>query len=151
MTKATLRTRGASVDLAAVAVLRFAVTRLARQLRQEALADGALTPSKLTALASVNRLGPIPLGDLAAVERVSAPAISRTVDGLEAAGLVSRQHDPADGRLVRVGVTDAGTRRLEQTRQRKDALLAQRISLLAERDRQRLMAAIPLLQRLLDE
>ena len=151
MTKATLRTRGAAVDLAAVAVLRFAVTRLARQLRQEALADGALTPSKLTALASVNRLGPIPLGDLAAVERVSAPAISRTVDGLEAAGLVSRQHDPADGRLVRVGVTDAGTRRLEQTRQRKDALLAQRISLLSERDRQRLMAAIPLLQRLLDE
>jgi DNA-binding MarR family transcriptional regulator len=134
-----------------VASLRFAVTRLARQLRQEALADGGLTPTKLTALASVNRLGPVSLGDLAVVERVSAPSITRTVDALVDAGLVTRESDPSDKRLVRVGITDAGRLLLEESRRRKDVLLAQRIELLGARDQARLLAAIPVIQRLLDD
>jgi DNA-binding MarR family transcriptional regulator len=140
-----------SVDLGAVAALRFAVTRLARQLRQEALADGGLTPSKLNALASINRLGPIPLGDLADVERVSAATVSRTVDALAAAGLVERSNDPTDGRVVFVAMTAAGVKTLEESRRRKDAVLAQRVSLLGARDQARLIAAIPVLQRLLDD
>ena len=143
--------RAFSVDLGAVASLRFAVTRLARQLRQEALADGDLTPSKLSALASVNRLGPVSLGDLAVVERVSAPSITRTVDALVAASLVTRASDPSDRRLVRVAITAAGMQLLEQSRRRKDALLAQRIALLGARDQARLVAAIPVIQRLLDD
>jgi DNA-binding MarR family transcriptional regulator len=139
------------MDLSAVAALRFAVTRLARQLRQEALASGGLTPSKLTALASINRRGPIALGDLAQVERVSAPTISRTVDALAAAGLVSRSHHPADGRVVQIAVTQAGARLLQDSRRRKDALLAQRMRRLGARDRARVLAAIPAIQRLLDE
>lgn len=145
------RTTSESVDLTAVASLRFAVTRLARQLRQEALADGGLTPTKLTALASVNRLGPVSLGDLAVVERVSAPSITRTVDALVDAGLVTRESDPSDKRLVRVGITDAGRLLLEESRRRKDVLLAQRIELLGARDQARLLAAIPVIQRLLDD
>src|SRR5204862_4569798 len=117
-----------SADLGAVAALRFTVTRLARQLRQEALADGGLTPSKLNALASINRLGPISLGDLADVERVSAATVSRTVDALGAAGLVERTGDPTDGRVVFVGMTTAGVKVLEESRRRKDAVLAQRVS-----------------------
>ncbi|HEY7104890.1 MAG TPA: MarR family transcriptional regulator [Acidimicrobiia bacterium] len=145
------RTTSESVDPTAVASLRFAVTRLARQLRQEALADGGLTPTKLTALASVNRLGPVSLGDLAVVERVSAPSITRTVDALVDAGLVTRESDPSDKRLVRVGITDAGRLLLEESRRRKDVLLAQRIELLGARDQARLLAAIPVIQRLLDD
>lgn len=144
-------TKTKPMDLSAVAALRFAVTRLARQLRQEALASGGLTPSKLTALASINRRGPIALGDLAQVERVSAPTISRTVDALAAAGLVSRSHHPADGRVVQIAVTQAGARLLQDSRRRKDALLAQRMRRLGARDRARVLAAIPAIQRLLDE
>ena len=151
MTAATTCTRAPFVDLVAVASLRFAVTRLARQLRQEALADGDLAPSKLSALASVNRLGPVSLGDLAVVERVSVPSITRTVDALVAASLAKRESDPSDGRLVRVVITAAGMRLLEQTRRRKDALLAERIALLGARDQARLVAAIPVIQRLLDD
>ena len=138
MATATTPRRNEPVDLSAVAALRFAVTRLARQLRQEALADGGLTPSKLTALASINRLGPMSLGDLAVVERVSAATVSRTVDALDAAGLVSRTSDPSDGRVVHVAVRGAGVKLLEDSRRRKDALLAQRMSLLSARDRTRL-------------
>jgi DNA-binding MarR family transcriptional regulator len=147
MTRATSE----SVDLAAVASLRFAVTRLARQLRQEALADGGLTPTKLTALASINRLGPVSPGDLALIERVSAPSITRTVDALVDGGLVTRESDPSDRRLVRVALTDAGRFLLEESRRRKDASLAQRIDGLSARDQARLLAAVPVIQRLLDD
>ena len=147
----TVASATTSADLGAVAALRFTVTRLARQLRQEALADGGLTPSKLNALASINRLGPISLGDLADVERVSAATVSRTVDALGAAGLVERTGDPTDGRVVFVGMTTAGVKVLEESRRRKDAVLAQRVSLLNARDQARLAAAIPVLQRLLDD
>jgi DNA-binding MarR family transcriptional regulator len=148
---ATTTTTTVSVDLGAVAALRFVVTRLARQLRQEALADGGLTPSKLNALASINRLGPIALGDLAHVERVSAATVSRTVDALAAAGLAERSNDPTDGRVVFVSITAAGVKTLEESRRRKDAVLAQRVSRLSGRDQARLVAAIPVLQRLLDD
>jgi DNA-binding MarR family transcriptional regulator len=148
---ATSTTAIGSVDLGAVATLRFAVTRLARQLRQEALAGGGLTPSKLNALASINRLGPIALGELADVERVSAASVSRTADALAGAGLVERSSDPADGRVVFVSITAAGVKMLEESRRRKDAVLAQRVSMLSARDQARLVAAIPVLQRLLDD
>src|SRR4051812_37716993 len=47
--------------------LRLSVTRLARRLRQQASAEAEVSPSQLATLASVERLGPITLGDLAAV------------------------------------------------------------------------------------
>jgi DNA-binding MarR family transcriptional regulator len=46
--------------------------------------------------------------DLAARTGVSAPAVTKVVGGLERAGLVRRERDPADARLVRVWLTDAG-------------------------------------------
>jgi DNA-binding MarR family transcriptional regulator len=102
-------------------------------------------------LASINRLGPISLGDLAVVERVSAATVSRTVDALAAAGFVERSSDPTDGRVVFVTMTLGGGKVLDESRRRKDAVLAQRVSLLNARDQARLVAAIPVLQRLLDD
>jgi MarR family transcriptional regulator, organic hydroperoxide resistance regulator len=46
--------------------------------------------------------------DLAARTGVSAPAVTKVVGGLERSGLVRRQRDPADARLVRVWLTEAG-------------------------------------------
>src|SRR5881227_2139715 len=86
--------------------LRLAVTRLARRLRQQA--EGEATPSQLSALASVERLGPITLGELAAVERVQPPSMTRIVARLEESGYVTRVVDPTDRRVARAGITDAG-------------------------------------------
>ena len=140
-----------SVDLSAVSAIRFVVTRLARELRQEALADGGLTPTKLATLASVNRLGPIALSELAAAERLSPPSVTRSVNALVDAGLVTKANDRSDRRIVLVTMTDAGRKLLERTRRRKDALLAQRIALLDPDDLEQLLAALPAIQRLLDD
>ena len=72
--------------------VRLLVGRLTRRLRQEA--GGGLTPSQLSVLASVERLGPIHLGALARVEGVSPPTLTRAVDRLGEQGSVRRVPDP---------------------------------------------------------
>src|SRR5438270_11275144 len=135
-------------DTELAARLRLAVTRLARRLRQQA--DGEATPSQLSALASVERLGPITLGELAAVERVQPPSMTRIVAGLEEAGLVNRTVDPKDRRIARVETTVAGQRFLERTRGRKNAYLAARVGTMSAEDRAVLARAATLLEHLLE-
>jgi len=88
--------------------LRLSVTRLARRLRQQAGFEAEVTPSQLATLSSVERLGPITLGDLAAVERVQPPTMTRIVSGLEEAGLVIRRPNPRDRRVNVLVVTARG-------------------------------------------
>jgi DNA-binding MarR family transcriptional regulator len=130
--------------------LRLSVTRLARRLRQQAGAEAEVTPSQLAALSSVERLGPITLGDLAAVERVQPPSMTRTVTGLEDAGLVARHIDQHDRRIARVQTTVAGRRFLERSRSRKDAYLSARVRTLDAEDRAVLARAATLLEKLLE-
>jgi DNA-binding MarR family transcriptional regulator len=59
-------------------------------------------------LAQLWREDGVTSADLASRTGVSAPAVTKVVGGLERAGLVRRQRDPADARLVRVWLTDAG-------------------------------------------
>src|SRR5262245_37539950 len=105
--------------------LRLAVARLHRRLRQSA-APG-LTISQLSALASIEREGPLTLGDLARVEQVQPPTITSLTGKLEAAGLVSRAVDPDDRRIHRVTVTPAGAKLLAKHRKRKNAYLERRL------------------------
>src|SRR5262245_65927399 len=46
--------------------------------------------------------GPMPIGQLAGVEQVSAPAITKTITALESAGLVRRSRSADDRRVVLV-------------------------------------------------
>jgi DNA-binding MarR family transcriptional regulator len=135
-------------DAELAARLRLAVMRLARRLRQQA--DGDVTPSQISALASVDRLGPLTLGELSAVERVQPPTMTRIVSGLEEQGLATREVDVTDRRVARVHLTVAGRRLLEQSRTRKNAFLASRIRTLAADDRDVLARAAEILERLLE-
>jgi len=128
--------------------LRLAVMRLARRLRQQA--DGDVTPSQISALSSVDSLGPLTLGALSAVERVQPHTMTRIVSGLEEQGLATREVDANDRRVARVHISVAGHRLLEQSRTRKNAFLASRIRTLPTDDRDVLARAAELLERLLE-
>jgi len=130
--------------------LRLSVTRLARRLRQQASAEAHISPSQQSALSSVDRLGPVTLGDLAAVERVQPPTMTRIMSGLEQAGLVSRHVDEHDRRIARVQTTVAGRRFLERSRGRKDLYLSNRIRTLDADDRAVLARAAVILEQLLE-
>ena len=104
--------------------LRMTVMRLARRLRQEAGAD--ITLSQHSALFTVERLGPVSLKELAEVERITPPSMTRISTHLEERGLVVRTVDAADRRVARLAITDSGRLLLEKTRSRRDAYLAAR-------------------------
>src|SRR5919112_6590832 len=108
--------------------LRIAIVRTARRLRQEAAAETAgLTPTSVAALATIERHGPITPSEIAAIERVKRPTITRTLGCLEREGLIDRTPDPADGRSALVSVNGAGRERLRRVRSRKNASLARRM------------------------
>ena len=113
--------------------LRAAVTRLNRKLRQQALAG--LSPAQASALGTVNRLGNPTLGELAASELVQPPTVTRLVTSLETAGLVARETDSADRRVVRVKITAEGRRALQRIRTLKNAYLTRRLAALDAADR----------------
>ncbi len=112
--------------------LRVAVTRLHRRLRAESLAG--LTPSQSSALASVSRLGRPTLGELAQAEGVQPPSMTPVVVALESSGLLSRIQEPADRRVSRVELTDAGRTTVAHVRSLRDAFLARRLSALGVAD-----------------
>jgi DNA-binding MarR family transcriptional regulator len=126
--------------------LRLAVLRLSRRLRQESA--GEFTASQISALASIEKRGEVSLGELAAIERVAPPSMTRIAARLEEQGLVARRGDVADRRVSRLVVTDAGAALLEEARTRRDAFLAGRLRRLSEDDREVVARAIPLLERL---
>lgn len=123
--------------------------RLGRRLRQQVHAG--ITPSQLSALAAIANHGPLTLGELATVENVRPPSISRIVGALEAEGFVERSLDAHDRRLAVVRVTKKGERELSQIRSERDAWLRQRLDGLSARDRERLVAALPVLESLLTD
>lgn len=130
--------------------LRMAVLRLSRRLRQQGVGDDT-TPSQLSALHTVAQHGEMSLGELAALERVAPPSMTRIAARLEERGWVDRRVDAADRRVSRVVLTDAGAELLERTRERRDLWLAERMQELSEGERAALAAAVPVLERLARE
>src|SRR5512132_1075934 len=128
--------------------LRWAITRMARRLRQEAGTD--LGPSQTAALATIERHGPLSPSELATRERIQRPTATRIVRHLELAGLVERVRDPEDGRASILSVTPEGRQLLRRLRARKTAYLAKRLHGLTAEDRHTLERAAELLEGMLE-
>jgi DNA-binding MarR family transcriptional regulator len=131
------------------ASLRLVIGRLSRRLRQHAI--GGLTVSQVSALASIERYGPLPLGRLAKVEGVAPPSLTRVVVRLEELGLVDRQADPADARSAVVQTTQAGRDALSTIRSERTAFLSHVLEQLDEEERRILAKAVVVLARIIDQ
>lgn len=130
-----------SIELAA------ALERLVRLFRQVTTA-GDLSLTAAATLATLERTGPRRLTELAAQEGVTQPAMTQLVGRLHDAGLVERSADPADGRVVRVGLTDAGREALAARRASRADRLAELLARLSPDDRTALAAAVPAIDAL---
>jgi DNA-binding MarR family transcriptional regulator len=129
--------------------LRTAIVRTARRLRQEAAAEtSGLTPTSTAALATIERHGPLTPSEIAAIERVKRPTITRTLRCLEREGLIDRAPDPQDGRSALVSVNAAGRERLRRLRGRKNAYLARRMRDLTAEEVETLERAAEILERM---
>ncbi len=94
-----------------------------RRARVSDLQSG-LSPERLSLLSVLVYAGPRTMGELARIEQVTRPAITRIVDALEAEGLASREPVAADRRTVLVSATPAGRDILEEARRRRVEALA---------------------------
>lgn len=129
--------------------LRVVLTRLARRLRQTA--GPGITPSQLSVLYTVDRSGPLTPGELAELEEVQPPTVSRIIGGLEGEGLVTRTAAQGDRRTAVVAITPLGRQTLQDIQLRREAWLARRTDALGPDDSAVLAAALPVLERLLGE
>lgn len=126
--------------------LHSAAIHLLRRLRREDDAAGLPAPQLSALSVIVFGGGPITLGQLAAAEQVRPPTITKLVVALEEAGLVERETDPDDRRVVRVKATARGTRLLNDGRQRRVASLAASLAALTAADRATLARALSVLE-----
>ena len=126
--------------------LRVALARLARRLRKHELAG--LTPTQLAALATVERAGPMRLGDLAAAEGIAPSTLTRLVTALEESDYVRRHADPSDARASTLAITQRGRDTLERLRTQTTLELAASLRLLTPAQRCALAEALPVLEQL---
>jgi DNA-binding MarR family transcriptional regulator len=124
--------------------LHSAAIHLLRRLRVEDRATGLSGP-RASALSVVVFGGPITLGDLAAAEQVKPPTMTRLVSALEHLGLVRREGDDSDARLVRIRATPTGIRRLQEGRARRIARLQSVLQDLSDDDLVTMERAVTLL------
>lgn len=128
--------------------LHSAAIHLLRRLRSEDRHTGLSVP-RASALSVVVFAGPVTLGELAAAEQVRPPTMTRLVTALERQGLVVREGDAADARVVRVRATAKGIRLLQEGRARRIARLQAALQELPDAELETLGSATAILERLL--
>jgi DNA-binding MarR family transcriptional regulator len=102
----------------------------------------------MSALVALSRHGELTLGDLAAIERIAPPSMTRIAARLEAAGFLERRPDISDRRVALVAITSTGVDLLRLRQERGDAFVTSRLASLSEEEREILAQAVPLLERL---
>ena len=139
----------ARTDSGLGSALRISVARLSRRLRSERDPQNELLPvGQLSVLGALSRGGERTVGELAALERVQPPSMTRTVNCLEDGGYVVRRKHDTDGRQVVVALSKKGEQTLAADRKRRDAWLAQRLRELTPDERSVLRQAAPIIERL---
>jgi DNA-binding MarR family transcriptional regulator len=142
-------TRLSPSAVAAVAgELRLACMRISRRVRFESTHE--VPPHQFSVLVRLEEAPRTP-GELADIERVSPPSMTRTVAALVERGLVARTADPSDGRQVILSLTPEATRLLKEIRRRRDQWMTVRMKGLSPEEQEVLRKAAPILSRLASE
>lgn len=128
--------------------LRIACMRVARRVRFDA--DNALAPHLFSILARLS-VEPRTVGELATSEQVSAPSMSRAVGQLCDQGMVRREADEHDGRVVRLSLTDEGRELVRVERANRDAWMTARLEALTAEQRRVLAEATDLLEAVMEQ
>ena len=126
--------------------LRDALTRLNRRIRQ-ARPVGDLTTSQLSVLTSLQLAGALTPRELADIERVQPPTMTKIVGKLEGRGLVARTPHPTDRRQVILAATEEGRAVFAQFEKARNEWLARQLAELTPDERDTLERAAQILQQ----
>jgi DNA-binding MarR family transcriptional regulator len=143
----TVNDRDLRTTAGLASALRPSVLRLARRLRQMRDESVDLNSNQLSAMSVLLNHGDLAMGELAALEKVKPPSMTRIVNGLEIRGLVARAPHATDGRQSVVSLTDAGRQVLLANRRRRDQWLAKRLAELEPEERDVLRKSVAILEK----
>jgi DNA-binding MarR family transcriptional regulator len=131
--------------------LRALIGRLKRRMRDQAHI-GDLTPSQLSVLLRLEKDGPATASSLARAEGIRPQSMGPVISALEGAGLVEGAPDAADGRQTILSLTDACRIWVEEGRAaRQDWLTRTLQARLSPEEQDKLVDAVALLQRIVDD
>jgi DNA-binding MarR family transcriptional regulator len=146
--EATATAELAKTEAAELLAAIGAVRRVARRAVRTSLDAGALPPARSELLRLAARRPGIGVAEAAQELRLAPNSVSTMVSKLAEDGLLNRGRDAADGRSVRLTVTEAGAARIGQWHDIRADLAARALDRLAPADRLALAAAVPALTRL---
>lgn len=144
----TTATRTSISELASL--LRPALLRLTRIVRNQRV-DMSVTLTQLSAMATLQKRGPMSAGELAGCERVQPPSMTKVLANLEERGLVRRDTHPTDRRSAIIEITAEGIALLDSERRSRDAWLTKRLGRLTAEERSLLQRVIPVLDKLAEQ
>lgn len=124
--------------------LRIACQRVSRRVRFESTDE--LSPHLVSALAHLTK-GSCTPGELADLERVAPPSMTRTVNCLVERGLVDRADHPTDGRSKLLVLTHAGRATMNRIGQARDDWMLHQLEGLTRPEQDLLREAAVLLNR----
>ena len=130
--------------------LRPVLLQLNRQLRREIHSLG-VTGGQVSLLVQIKYRPGIGIRELAALERMSVPGMSKFISRLEEAGLVQRAPVEGDQRRVGLTLTRAGQKVLRSVKSKRTAWLSARLRDLEPEELEAIDAAIEPLAHLLAE
>ncbi|MFW5471441.1 MarR family winged helix-turn-helix transcriptional regulator [Knoellia sp. CPCC 206435] len=128
--------------------LRLACMRISRRVRYES--TDTIAPHHFSVMCRLEEGARTP-GELAEIERVSAPSMTRTVAGLVELGWVERAADPNDRRQVNLTLTDLARQVLRDTRRKRDAWMVVRVARLSPEEQAVLQQASAILAKVASE
>jgi DNA-binding MarR family transcriptional regulator len=144
----TTATRTTIAELASH--LRPALLRLTRLVRNQRV-DMSVTLTQLSAMGTLAKKGPMSAGELAGLERVQPPSMTKVLANLEERGLVRRDVHPTDRRQAVIAITPAGETLLDSERRSRDAWLTRRLGTLSAEERALVQRVIPILEKLAEQ
>ncbi len=137
----------AKLELAAR--MQLNVGRLARSIRSHGLSE--LTPSQMSALATISDSGPMRMSEVATREAIGAPLTTRIIGSLEDLGYVKRIQDNEDKRSFLVKTTTAGAAVLKSVRNARTEGLAAQLSTLTNAEVQILEKSLTVIEKMISD
>lgn len=131
------------------ATLRIALARTWRRVRAER-GEADLPDVQFSILVRLVKDGTTTPGAIAEFQRIRPPSATRAVQHLEELGFATREPHPSDRRQVVVTVTEAGRDEVRETLRRRDAWFARQLAALSGEEREILVRASTILNKIVE-
>jgi DNA-binding MarR family transcriptional regulator len=142
-------TRAPSPEIETVDRLRTVLAKASRRLRLTH-GDDDMSPSQREVFSAIVRNGPLRLSDLAANEGINTTMLSRIVSKLEESGLVTRDLDARDGRVVHLSASAQGVALHKTMRLERTLALGEAVAHLTPSKQRAIVMALPALEELVE-